>query len=113
MCLYKQAVVTRLSHDHKVALLLGWWLAWCEGKEGWVPASFLSPSTNVDDISLKWTDTPTGKTTGLQYIAMAAFERQNEADVTFPECAIIDVFNRSLTGWWNVRSVAKQRIHCI
>ena len=35
---------------------------------------------------------------------MAAFSAQNEADLTLPECAVVEVIGKSLTGWWKVRS---------
>ena len=74
-----------------------------DGKEGWIPASYISPGTKVDaNISFDWT-TPVGKTTGLKYITMAAFEAQHKADVAFPECAVVDVICQSLVGWWQIR----------
>ena len=55
------------------------------------------------DVSFKWTIVPNVKTSGLKYITMAAFEAQTEADITFPECVVVDVISRSLTGWWQIR----------
>ena len=40
----------------------------------------------------------------MKYITMAAFSAQNEADLTLPECAVVEVIGKSLTGWWKVRS---------
>ena len=34
---------------------------------------------------------------------MAAFSAQNEADLTLPECAVVEIVTKSLTGWWKVR----------
>ena len=34
---------------------------------------------------------------------MAAFSAQNEADLALPECAVVEVVGKSLTGWWKVR----------
>ena len=70
-----------------------------------MPASFLSPGTKLDDTDIPsyWIE-PSGKTAaGLKYITMAAFSAQNEADLTLPECAIIEVVSKSFTGWWKVR----------
>lgn len=39
----------------------------------------------------------------MKYITMAAFSAQNEADLTLPECAVVEVIGKSLTGWWRVR----------
>lgn len=84
--------------------LAGWWLAWANGKDGWVPASFLLPGMKLDsDVSFKWTTVAAAKNAGLKYITMAAFEAQNEVDTTFPECTVVDVISKSLTGWWQIR----------
>ena len=83
----------------------GWWLALADGREGWVPASYLTLGTAINHSeSFEWATTNVGKATvGSKYITMTAFNAQIETDISFPECVVVDVVNRSLTGWWKIR----------
>ena len=105
MCLILQGL-PHLNLFHVLLILLGWWLAWADGKEGWVPASFLSPSIKLEDadqIPSHWISTSDQVIGGLKYITMAAFSAQTEEDLTLSECAVVEVVGKSLTGWWKVR----------
>ena len=49
---------------------------------------------------------------GEKYITKAAFKGEFEEDISFPEKATIEVIEKSISGWWMVRSVcsgSKQR----
>lgn len=77
----------------------GWWLALCNGKQGWVPASYLHSQDSQ-------TDTSNGVLVpkkGEECIASADYCAECDGDISFPEGARVEVLERAPTGWWVVR----------
>lgn len=74
-----------------------------DGKQGWVPASFLEPNDQILQLDHNEELEPSKVTDGEKYLTTAPFRAQNEMDISLPQSASVEVIEKSITGWWTVR----------
>ena len=73
-----------------------------DGKQGWVPASFLEPY----DRRLQSSETAELEPTEVEaekYITMVPFRAESVTDISLPQSATVEVIEKSISGWWLIR----------
>ncbi|KAF0022821.1 hypothetical protein F2P81_024802 [Scophthalmus maximus] len=76
----------------------GWWFCECDGKRGWVPASYLEPLDQPDE-----TEDAEPNYEGEMFITTNAYKAEQEDEISLEMGEIIEVIHKLLDGWWVVR----------
>lgn len=87
----------------------GWWMVSSKNKVGWVPRSYIRPTSRVESPDEDEEDDgiglsiPGGKViTTEDYQAIDDYEAEDEAQVSFKEGDVVTVIDKEEDGWWFV-----------